>query len=519
MKRNNSHLDKFFERSANVPTVFLGAMTWSGFGTRVFQFSGSDDQNIPWLNNLKPDGGGGFNPQGPRRNRNVVSTGIVIGLIICIIGGIFAMALYRAQNMTNPTEEWTSVAAGETKVSCQELIDRAMQASGDSCDQMGTNQVCYGNNTLLADLIAGTASRFSQRGDMVSVTDLRKLAASPLSLTSEEWGIAVFKVMANLPRSLPGETISMIVFGNTTLDNASNNLQTFYFSSTLGQIVCDQVPFDGLMITMPDGSGVSFVINGAEMTLMGNASITATQNGSMEVSLFSGSATITSSGQTQIVTAGHSTSMDLGGDNGTSAISPPSAPEPLSPEELTLACTLTGNFCSQQEITPVSPLDAVATLISILGLDTSTNNSDGAATSAIVASPTSLLVLQGTDAGLPSSQSQQTATLNPASTNTIPLILTNTFPPSFTNTLPLAATNTPLPPTNTSPPPTNTSPPPPTATNPPPPPPTAIPKIAICHCTSSDKTGCNEITINNDGTSGHLNHPFDIIPAPAKGCP
>ena len=219
-----------------------------------------------------------------------------------------------------------------------------MQASGDYCDQIGSNQVCYGNNTLSAEL--NSAGEFAQEGDVVSVADLRRLAASPLNLASEEWGIAVFKVLANLPRSLPGETITMVVFGNTTLDNPSGNLQSFYFSSTLGQIQCDEVPFDGLMITMPDGAGVRFIINGADMTLMGNASISAIQNGSMEVSLYSGSAIISANGGTQLVTAGESTSMDLGGPNGTSATSPPSAPEPLSPEELALACTLTGQFCS-----------------------------------------------------------------------------------------------------------------------------------------------------------------------------
>jgi len=418
------------------------AFAWSLFGAEVFQFSGSDDRNIPWLNNLTPDGGGGFDPQGPRRIRKVISTVIILGLIIFVIGGVFGLALYRAQNLTSPTDDWTSTTTGETRVTCQELIDRAMQASGDSCDQMGANQVCYGNNTLLAELIAGTASRFNQRGDIVSVADLRRLAASPLSLVSAEWGIAVFKVMANLPRSLHRETITMVVFSNTTLDNASSNLQTFFFSSTLGQIVCDQVPFDGLRITMPDGTGVSFVINGAELTLMGNACITATQNGSMEVSMYSGSATITSSGQTRIMTAGQSTSMDLGGENGTSAISPPSVPQPLSPEELTLACTLTGNFCSQQEITPISPLDAVATLIAELGLDGTMDSSNGASTPAIDLSPTSQVILPGTDPGQPSSQSQQAATLIPV--NTI------TFPPTSTNTLqPPTATNTPIPPTNT----------------------------------------------------------------------
>jgi hypothetical protein len=247
------------------------------------------------------------------------------------------------------------------------------------------------------------------------------------------------------------------------------------------------------MITMPDGTGVSFVINGAEMTLMGNASITATQNGSMEVSLYSGSATITSGGQTQIVTAGQSTSMDLGGENGTSAISPPSAPEPLSPEELTLACTLTGNFCSQQEITPVSPLDAVATFIAELGLEPSNNNTDGVQTPAFAETPTLMIFPQLTNTNAPALPLNRT------------VAFTSTTAPFATNTLLPSLTNTPLPPT---------------ATNPPPPPPTDIPMITICHCPQADRIGCSTKTVPDDGSyDGHINHQYDIIPAPAGGCP
>lgn len=504
MKKENVSPGKLVTRIMLAAGFLPATLAWAAYGAKAIYFSKSQDQNIPWISNLKPDGGGGSGSQGPRRDRGILKPMLVILFIVFIIGGFFGLALYRARNISNPAKEQVSSTAGGLQVSCQELIDRAMQASDDSCDQMGSNQVCYGNNTLLAELIAGTASRFSQRGDRVSVADLKRLAASPLSLASEEWGIAVFKVMANLPRSLPGETITMVVFGNTTLDNPSNNLQTFYFSSALGQIECDQVPFDGLMITMPDGTGVSFIINGAEMTLMGNASITAARNGSMEVSMFSGSASVTVNGQYQIVTAGQSTSMALGGPDGTTAISPPSPPQPLSPEDLTLACTMTGNFCSQTQITPVSPLDAVATLITLLGLDISTDSGNGSSTPAIVASPTSFLILQGTNTNPSSSQSQQTATLIPSNTNTMPPTLT--LPPMPTETIP--------PPTNTFPPPTNTSPPP---TNPPPP--TEVPKITICHCPSADQTGCNEITITNTGSGGHWDHPYDIIPAPADGCP
>jgi hypothetical protein len=463
---------------------------------------------MAWMNSIKDDdanaGSSGSQKNPDRKPSARTLLGLVVLMIAC--GSVFGYALFRAQSIQNPVEKNTSIVSAETQANCQELVDRAMQASGDYCNQIGSNQVCYGNNTLTAELVTSAASRFSQRGDIISVANLRRLAASPLSLASSEWGIAVFKVMANLPRSLPGETITMVVFGNTALDNLSNNLQTFYFSSTLGQIQCDQVPFDGLMITMPNGAGVSFVINGAEMTLMGNASLKATKNGTMDVSMFSGSALITSNGHTQLVTAGQKTSMGLGGPDGTSAVSPPSVPQSLSAEELAVACTMTGQFCSSQQITPVNGGDALATLQSGLGLN---STSAGDATSP-PGSTASLTIMPSPTIG-----PNPTRTRPPSSNSTATLIL-NTIPPSLTNTLPLIATNTPIQPTNTPFSPTNTSPPPATNT---PQPPTAIPMITICHCPQADKIGCSMKTIPNDGSSGHLNHPYDIIPAPAGGCP
>jgi hypothetical protein len=499
-------LNHWLAAAGILPALF--SMSASGMGLAFF--SGKDHQDVPWLNNVQPEGGNGsWSPgpeKGPGGKRSLAGKLIVVGLLVLIIGGSFALALQRAGDITSPTNPLTS-SPGSGQVTCQALIDRAMQASGDACDKIGSNQVCYGNNTLMAELVAGTADQFNQRGDVVSVADLRRLAASPLSLASEEWGIAVFKIMANLPRSLPGEVITMVVFGNTTLDNPSNNLQTFYFSSTLGQIECDQVPFDGLMITMPDGAAVSFMINGAEMTLMGNASIKATQNGSMQVSVYSGSAYVAANGQSQIITAGQSTSMNLGGPGGTSATSPPSAPAPLSPEELDLACTLTGQFCSSQEITPVSQQDALSGLLVLLGITTPASPAETNLpnpTSMPTVTPSLLAIPNLANTQDPQSQSIPTATLLFISTDTLAV------PPSPTNSL--------LPPTATNPPPpTATDPPPPTATNPPPPPPTAIPMITICHSTGLGTY--NEITIPNVGSGGHWNHPDDIIPAPAGGCP
>jgi len=295
-----------------------------------------------------------------RRKREQGSALLLLlgGLIAILCVSATGLALYRGGYVPFLfSSNLTATALAEKNASCQALIDRTIQASDSYCGNTSLNTACYGNNTLRAELAPDAAERFSERGDMIGLNALRRLSASPLNLVNSEWGIAVFKVVANLPRSLPGETVTMVVFGNATLDNQSgesDSLESFYFSSELGQIVCEKIPFDGLMITSPDGSGIRFAVNGAELTLMGNASIKAIKNGEMEVSVYKGSARIVANGQEQYFGAGQSSSVQLGGPNGTDAISAPSEPEAITGEELTMACTMTGEYCSPDEIDFVS---------------------------------------------------------------------------------------------------------------------------------------------------------------------
>ena len=75
---------------------------------------------------------------------------------------------------------------------------------------MAPNQVCYGNTTVSAQLAPGAPSRFEQRGDIVNVDRLLGISVSPLDPAKDEWGIAVFKLLANLPRTLPGQNVTFI---------------------------------------------------------------------------------------------------------------------------------------------------------------------------------------------------------------------------------------------------------------------------------------------------------------------
>lgn len=286
----------------------------------------------------------------------------------CIFGSISYQAGYLDTLLFSSSMTRTAVAA--ENASCQLLIEKAMEASAAYCSQVDSNTACYGNNTLRADLVPGTTDRFDERGDIVGVDKLQRIVASPLKPESDEWGIAVLKVLANLPRSLPGQTVTMVVFGNTTLDNKSGNLESFFFSSELGQIRCEKVPEDGIMISVPDGEGVSFMVNGSELTLMGDASITAIKNGEMEVNLYEGAGRIVSDGQEEYFEAGEQVSVDLGGENGTDSISVPSEAVPISQEDLETVCLLTGQYCQANEITPVPADVAQQTLQAELGITT-----------------------------------------------------------------------------------------------------------------------------------------------------
>lgn len=414
-----------------------------------------------------------------RRKRQLSSclylfVGAFIALICTSIAGF---ALFRSGFVPfGLSSGLTATAVAQSNASCQALIDRAIQASGSFCDETDSNNVCYGNTTIKAELVPNITRRFSERGDIVAVNELKRLTASPLNLDTKEWGIAVFKIIANLPRSLPGETVTMVVFGNATLDNASGNLESFYFSSELGQIACEKVPYDGLLVNSPDGGGIRFNINGAELTLIGKASIKAIKNEKMEVAVYKGSARIVSEDQEQYFGAGQKVSVDLGGENGNQATSGPSEPQPLSQDELRTACTLTGQYCSEAEVTPVSEEEA-----------------QGEIQSEITSTPT--LVPTQTRTSIP------TITFEP--TNTLLVLPKPTLSPTITRTpKPPTATKTPRPKATQTPAPasTNTSPPSPTAS-------ACGSSVALSNFTSSGTDISMDFT-NNSGSAITINRFF-----------
>jgi hypothetical protein len=395
-----------------------------------------------------PPGSGGGTPKIPQKRKKparfLLIAAIVFVALVCV--GMVGIVVARVDYLYSTSRaDLAATALAASDKNCQALIQQAVQASGSSCQQIGSNKVCYGNNILKADLNPSSSERFTQRGDVVDIGVLRNLSASPLEIDKDQWGVAVFKVLANLPDSLPGETVTMLVFGNTQLANSSDNLEAFHFSSQFGQIVCNKVNLDGIMISMAKGQGMHFTVNGTELTLTGNASLKAAKNGNMQVSLYSGAGKIVSQGQEQYFGAGQQVSVQLGGPDGSDAISPPSTPAPLSSDELKLACSMGGQYCSPGEITPVSPADAQAMVLASLATFTPTP---------VAPTPTMTSLPTNTPFGAPSATNTAvvTATDTPTPPTHTPTPPTGTPLPTHTPTPPTGTplpTHTPTPPTGT----------------------------------------------------------------------
>ena len=107
--------------------------------------------------------------------------------------------------------------------SCSALVTTALEMVSSACDSTSRNQACYGYRTLTATAQPDAeAIQFEQAGDREDIAAIRSLQLSPLSLTDEAWGIALMKVQANLPDTVPGQNVTFLLFGDVAIRDAGS---------------------------------------------------------------------------------------------------------------------------------------------------------------------------------------------------------------------------------------------------------------------------------------------------------
>ncbi len=217
---------------------------------------------------------------------------------------------------------FTTVLAQVT--TCSAIAQQAMASAQKACATIGRNQACYGYVSLQATPQPGVQNfNFSQEGDLVNVADLASLQLSPYDPVNNTWGIALMKLQADLPDALPGENVTMLLFGDVQIQNAVTPsssqvlqpMQAFYFRTGIDQTGCENAPGNGLLIQTPKGVGkVQLRANNVDIRLGSTAYLVAQPGQSMNFYVIEGNSTLSYGGKTVDVPAGAESSVPLDAD-------------------------------------------------------------------------------------------------------------------------------------------------------------------------------------------------------------
>ncbi|MEL6306835.1 MAG: SH3 domain-containing protein [Chloroflexota bacterium] len=105
---------------------------------------------------------------------------------------------------------------------CPDIVQTALETADNVCQGMGRNQACFGNIALSATgQPDATDFQFTNVGDIVDVASIQTMQLAALDAISNEWGIVVMSLQANVPNSLPGQNVTVLIFGDTEVRNAA----------------------------------------------------------------------------------------------------------------------------------------------------------------------------------------------------------------------------------------------------------------------------------------------------------
>ncbi len=244
---------------------------------------------------------------------------------LTLIATLFAATYSSAStnSVTQPVEQIVTPSA-----LCSDLVAQAEAAVGQLCSGLGRNVACYGNRTVSVDFRPDSNVQFNASGDIVNLLDVQSLSTTPLNPQTKDWGIAILKAQTNLPDALPGQNVTFVLFGDTTVDNPTPDMRAVTVNTRIGEPVCVGAPNSALLIQAPQGTQVQMNINGADLTLGSTAFVTAQQNNEMAIGIVEGTGILSVGGAVRVIPPGAQVRIPLGGTDGLQVSGPPSDVEP-----------------------------------------------------------------------------------------------------------------------------------------------------------------------------------------------
>ncbi len=169
---------------------------------------------------------------------------------------------------------------------CPNLVIKALETTSTQCLDIGRNEACYGNVNIQAtarDDVPADQFVFNAPGDRVKLDLIKTLRLGELNLETQEWGVGYMRIRANLPDVAAGQFVTMILFGDTAIRDASvemsektgkafTPMQAFYFRTGIGgeadRPLCNEFPTSGILIQTPQGGQkVELMVNEVRLSV------------------------------------------------------------------------------------------------------------------------------------------------------------------------------------------------------------------------------------------------------------
>ena len=104
---------------------------------------------------------------------------------------------------------------------CPDFINQVIETLEQNCSGTDRNTACYGNTIVSATFNDEVPDGyFSHPADRADLLNLQTISTTQLVLEDNEWGVALLNMQANLPGSLPGQSVNFLLFGDATVVNA-----------------------------------------------------------------------------------------------------------------------------------------------------------------------------------------------------------------------------------------------------------------------------------------------------------
>lgn len=108
---------------------------------------------------------------------------------------------------------------------CSTLVTSALEITDQYCGGTVPDQLCYGHSMLDIEPQPGFGPfNFNQAGDKVEVAGLQSLRVSGMNTATDQWGVALMQVQANLPGTLSVQDVTFLIMGDVEIENRVRGL-------------------------------------------------------------------------------------------------------------------------------------------------------------------------------------------------------------------------------------------------------------------------------------------------------